>query len=148
MAAAHDPDPDNSAEDPASEDTAAEDTAAAHTPAAHSPRFWWIVGIVGCLAMTAIAVWWGLAATVGRVSWQLRSYAVVDSTTVTVTYRIDRPADTAVVCSLKALDSAFGAVGIAEVTIPAGPQRTLTQTSTIRTRALAVTGVVDRCHTA
>lgn len=115
---------------------------------AHSPRFWWTIGILGCLAMTAVAVWWGVSATVGRIQWQMQSYAVVSPAEVTVTYRIDRPRDTAVVCSLKALDSSFGAVGIAEVTIPAGPDRQVTQTSTIRTRALAVTGTVDTCRRA
>ncbi len=116
--------------------------------ATHSPRFWWTVGILGCLAMSAIAVWWGISATVGRVQWQVTSYAVVSPTEVTVTFAIDRPADTAVTCAIRALDSRFGAVGITEVRIPAGPDRHVVQTSTIRTRALAVTGTVDRCRPA
>ena len=30
---------------------------------------WWVVGTVGCVAGPALAIWWGLASTVGQVTW-------------------------------------------------------------------------------
>ncbi|MEI2778714.1 MAG: DUF4307 domain-containing protein [Tetrasphaera sp.] len=121
-------------------------SAASASPAAPT-RTWWIVGVLGCLAMLAVAVWFGLSATLGRVSWQTTSYAVRDDAHVEVSFRIDRPADTEVTCTVKAMDVRFGAVGLADVVIPAGPQRQVTHTEVIRTTARAVTGTVTRCVT-
>ena len=56
---------------------------------ARTNRTWWIVGILGCLAMSAVAVWFGIAATAGRVGWQTQSYAVLDDQSVTVTFRVE-----------------------------------------------------------
>lgn len=118
----------------------------APAPARVSTRTWWVVGVLGCLAMLAVVVWFAISATVGRVSWQTTSYAVLDDANVEVSFRIERPAGTAVTCTLKAMDVRFAAVGLAEVEIPAGPQRRVTRTETIRTTARAVTGTVSRCE--
>ncbi len=113
---------------------------------ARTNRTWWIVGILGCLAMSAVAVWFGIAATAGRVGWQTQSYAVLDDQSVTVTFRVDRPAGTVVRCSLKAMDARFGAVGLADVVVPASQETsTVVEKAPIRTTARAVTGTVDRC---
>ena len=51
-------------------------------------------------------------------------------------------------CQLKAMDQAFAAVGLLDVTIPAGPEVDVAQRATIRATALAVTGTVLTCKPA
>ncbi len=109
-------------------------------------RRWWVVGILGCAAMLAGVVWFAWSATAGRVSWQTRSYDIVDATSVIVTFDVHRPADVAVTCRLKAMNTRFGSVGNVDVVVPAGPQRSVTSTGTIRTTTQAVTGIVERCE--
>ena len=51
----------------------------------------WVVATTGILLGSAMAVWWGLASTVGKPSWTLMSYHVVDDRNVDVTYLVSRP---------------------------------------------------------
>lgn len=111
-----------------------------------STRKWWIVGILGCTLALGLVVWFAVSATYGRVSWQTTGYDVVDAEHVEVAFTIHRPANVAVVCQLKAMDQAFAAVGLLDVTIPAGPEIDLARRVTIRTTTLAVTGTVATCH--
>lgn len=108
-------------------------------------RKWWAVGIVGCLAATAVVVWFGLSATVGRIAWETHSYEVVNDSTVDVAFIVHRPANAAVTCQLKALNESFGTVGLLDVSVPAGPRTTVSLAATIRTTARAVSGTVVRC---
>ena len=105
-------------------------------------RKWWVVGIVGCLGAFAVVVWFGLSATVGKVTWETHSFTVVDES------EVNRPANAAVTCQLKALNQSFGAVGLLDVTIPAGPATAVGQQASIRTTAKAVSATVVRCETA
>jgi len=111
-------------------------------------RRWWVIGSIGVAAMTAVVVWFAWSATAGRVSWQTRSYEVVDASNVTVSFDVHRPAGMAVTCRLKALNQRFATVGSVDVLIPAGEQRSLTQEGNIRTTSVAVTGTVERCKPA
>ncbi len=111
-------------------------------------RKWWVVGIVGCLGAFAVVVWFGLSATVGKVTWETHSFTVVDESEVEVSFVVNRPANAAVTCQLKALNQSFGAVGLLDVTIPAGPATAVGQQASIRTTAKAVSATVVRCETA
>jgi hypothetical protein len=106
---------------------------------------WWVVGIVGCTVGVALAVWLGLANTVGRVAWTDTGYKVVDDRTVRVDFEVERSPGQAVRCRVRALDQAFGVVGVVDVAIPAGPARTVHQQATVRTTSRAVTGTVQTC---
>lgn len=108
-------------------------------------RRWWLIGGLGCLAMLAGVAWFALSASVDRVRWQTASYEVVDASTVEVGFGVQRPAGVAVTCTIKAMDSRFGAVGLLDVEFPAGPRTALVESVTLRTTAPAVTGVIDRC---
>lgn len=112
------------------------------------PRRWWVIGVLGIGAMIALVTWFGLSASVGRVTYQTSSYAVRDNTAVEVAYGVQRPANTAVDCTIKAMDARYGAVGLLDVHIPAGPETNVVRADTVRTVALAVTGVVDTCRPA
>lgn len=118
---------------------------AAQAPA-RNRAVWWVVGIVGCGLGVALAVWIGLADTVGQVTWNDVGYEVVDDRTVTVSFDVHRPAGTPVTCTVRALDKRFGTVGTVEVAIPAGPGTAVNRTVEIRTTTRAVTGTVKLCE--
>jgi hypothetical protein len=96
---------------------------------------------------SAMAVWWGLASTVGRPNWTLMGYHVIDDRSVDVTYVVSRPTGHDVTCTIKALDKGFATVGLIEVQVPASGTSSVKRTTTIRTTQRAVTGVVKSCTT-
>jgi hypothetical protein len=108
---------------------------------------WWAVATIGILLGSAMAVWWGLASTVGRPSWTVMGYHVIDDRRVEVTYVVSRPAGQDVTCMLHALDKRFATVGLVEVQVPASGTSSVKRTTTIRTTQRAVTGVVKSCTT-
>jgi hypothetical protein len=108
---------------------------------------WWAVATIGILLGSAMAVWWGLAATVGKPSWTLMGYHVIDDRSVDVTYLVSRPAGQDVTCTIQALDDKFATVGLIEVQVPASGTSSLRRTTRVRTTTRAVTGVVKSCTT-
>ena len=115
-------------------------------PRAPASRRWWVLGGLGVAAGTAVAVWFGLAATLGRVAWTDLAYRVVDDRSVQVTYEVHRPDAHAAVCLLRALDQRHGTVGSLEVAVPAGGADTVRRTDVVRTTTRAVTGTVRTCR--
>jgi Domain of unknown function (DUF4307) len=105
----------------------------------------WVVATIGILLGCAIAVWWGLASTVGRPSWTVMGYHVIDDRTVDVTYLVSRPAGRDVTCVISALDQSFGTVGLIEVHVPGSDESSVKRTTRVRTTTRAVTGVVKSC---
>lgn len=106
---------------------------------------WWVVGTIGILLGCAMAVWLGLASTLGKPSWTDLSYRVIDDLAVDVTYRVSRPAGRDVTCAIRALDKGFGTVGRIDVVIPGSDAPSVQRTTRVRTTARAVTGVVKSC---
>ena len=106
---------------------------------------WWVVGTIGIAAGIALAVWFGLSATLGQPSWQTVGYKVVDDQSVRVTFEVSRPGGKALTCTVEALARDFGVVGTAQVSVPASSDETSTQTASLRTTSRAVTGQVRTC---
>ncbi len=106
---------------------------------------WWVVGIVGCTIGVALATWWGLASSLGQVTYTDTGYKVLDNRSVRVEFDVHRPDGQAVTCRLKALDTTFGVVGVLDVDVPASSERSVHRVAVVRTASMAVTGVVDRC---
>ena len=69
---------------------------------------WWVVGTVGCVAGTALAIWWGLASTVGQVTWTDLGYEHATDRSITVMYDVHRPVGHDVSCVVQALDNRHG----------------------------------------
>jgi hypothetical protein len=109
---------------------------------------WWVVGIVGCAVGVALAVWLGLAYSLGQVTWTDTGYRVVDDRTVEVDFDVHRSAGQAVQCRVRALDQGFGVVGVLDVAIAPSPERSVHQHVTVRTTSRAVTGTVESCSPA
>ena len=106
---------------------------------------WWVIGTVGCAVGVALAVWLGLANSLGQVTWTDTGYRVLDDRTVTVDFDVHRSPGQAVQCRVQALDRSFGVVGALDVAIPAGQSRAVHRQVTVRTTSRAVTGTVDTC---
>jgi hypothetical protein len=106
---------------------------------------WWVVATIGILLGSAMAIWWGLASTVGKPSWTLMSYRVVDDRTVDVTYVVSRPTGRDVTCMISAMDKTFATVGMIEVNVPGSYTASVERTTRVRTTTRAVTGVVKSC---
>lgn len=106
---------------------------------------WWVIGIVGCTLGSALAIWLGLANSVGRVTFTDTGYEVVDDRSVRVEFDVHRSPGEAVTCRVRALDQGFGVVGVVEVAVPATQERSIHQQAVVRTTSRAVTGVVESC---
>jgi len=105
----------------------------------------WVLGSIAIVLGSAIAVWFGLASTLGKPSWTTLSYHVVDDRTVDVTYLVSRPSDRNVSCVIRAMDKGFATVGLLGVDIPGSESRSVKLTTRIHTTTRAVTGVVKSC---
>ncbi len=105
---------------------------------------WWVIGIVGVLAASAIAVWFGISATRG-VSWADAGYHIVDSSRVDVTFDVIHQDGKPVKCTLEALDIKHAQVGEVTVKLPPSEHPSTRYTRTVKTVAKAVTGTVEHC---
>lgn len=106
----------------------------------------WLLATVALIVATVIATWWGLAATVGKPSWQDVAWDVKDERTIDVKYRVTRPQDMTVVCVIEAQAENHAVVGTLTVTIGPSDRSEVVQTSTLRTTNLAVRGGVRTCR--
>lgn len=109
------------------------------------PRFWWVVGTLAVLAMTATAVWFGVAGSAGKVHWTNTGFALQGDTSVDVRFDLQRDPDRTVVCELQALDVSHARVGTTEVTVGPSAQSPSRHIESVQTTAAATTGYVDSC---
>lgn len=106
----------------------------------------WVLGSLAVAAGVAIAVWFGLSASLGHVTWQNTGYKVRSDRLVTVAYQVHRSPGRPVVCTIRALDVRHGTVGTTQDRIPAGPQADVNRRVQVHTTTTAVTGTVDTCE--
>lgn len=116
----------------------------------HGGRVWWrrpgplVAAVLGGALLAAYFVWVAVAQSSGPSATEI-SHQVLSGSSAQVTYAVTRSAGTAVRCTVQALDDASTEVGIAQVDIPAGPQREVQETTVVRTTARAVTVGVQGC---
>ena len=106
---------------------------------------WWVIGAIGIGGGIALAIWFGLAASVGLPSWETYGYKVVDDQTVTVTFDVTRPEGRPLTCTVHAIARDFATVGTIDVQVPQSVSETSRETVTVRTTSRAVTGEVQTC---
>ena len=90
---------------------------------------WWVIGTIGCTIGIALAVWLGLANSLGAITWTDTDYKVIDDTSVQVGFDVHRSPEDAVVCTVQAQDTAHGVVGVLEVKVPPSAERSCTSRS-------------------
>ena len=81
----------------------------------------------------------------GSVRPEVTAYAVESDAQIVVEYDLHRPAGTAVVCRITALDGARNRVGTVDDAVPATGPASVHRSVQLRTSVRAVTGVVDSC---
>jgi hypothetical protein len=106
---------------------------------------WWVVGTIGIGLGVALAIWFGLSATVGLPSWQTMGYKVVDNESVWVDFEVHSPNGQDLVCTVHALSRDFGVVGSTDVPVELAGASSARETVTLRTTSRAVTGEVKTC---
>ena len=106
---------------------------------------WWVIGSIGIALGVALAVWFGLSATVGLPTWQVTGYKVVDNDSVRVDFEVYSPGGKDLICTVQALAGDFAVVGSTDVPVDlAGADSTRTSV-VLRTTSRAVTGDVKTC---
>ena len=107
---------------------------------------WWVIGTIGVSIGIALAVWLGLANSLGAVTWTDTAYKVVDERSVQVEFDVHRSVGEAVTCRVEAQDTAHGVVGVLDVLVPPSPERSVHQVVVVRTASRAVGGSVRSCE--
>ena len=113
-------------------------------PAPGTLKFW-VIGTIGISLGVALAVWFGLAATLGQPSWDTTAYKVLDDRSVRVDFQVHSPEAKPLTCTIHALARDFATVGSmkVDVTFPSGDEQR--GSATVRTTSRAVTGEVRTC---
>ena len=106
---------------------------------------WWVIGTIGCTIGIALAVWLGLANSLGAITYTDTDYKVIDDTSVQVGFDVHRSPGDAVTCTVQAQDTAHGVVGVLEVKVPPSTERSVHQQVVVRTASRAVGGSVRSC---
>ena len=78
---------------------------------------WWVIGSIGIGLGVALAIWFGLSATLGQPSWQTMGYRVVDNESVWVDFEVHSPGGKDLVCTVHALAGDFAVVGSTDVPV-------------------------------
>ncbi len=107
----------------------------------------WVVGPVGILVGIGLAIWFGLAASVGKPLWGNLGYDVRDDRHIVVIYQLSRPVDRTVVCAVEARELSHAIVGRVEDVVEPGGEPRLVRHVEVRTSARAVAGEVTQCRT-
>ncbi|WP_068402750.1 DUF4307 domain-containing protein [Kribbia dieselivorans] len=106
---------------------------------------WWVIGVVGALAMVAFISWAIVDDYRNKAVWQDVRNEVIDDHTFRMEFTITRPEGREAVCTVRAMAADLSTVGSAEVTVPASTEATSRITETIRTNSKAAGGGVREC---
>lgn len=116
------------------------------TPATpRSKRKWWIIGSIGVTISVALAVWFGIASTAGKVHWYNGGFHIASDEQIDIRFDLRRDPSRAVECELHALDEHHARVGTGTVVVPPAAESPSRHVEPLRTVTRATTGYVDRC---
>ena len=109
-------------------------------------RAWLALAAVAPIGALAWVVWAGVGQARADVRWSDVGFRVVDNQSVDVTYDVGKDPSSTAICTLQAFDRDKGTVGLAQVTLGPRERKVTRNVATVRTSALAVTGVVRDCE--
>lgn len=108
-------------------------------------RKWWIIGAIGILVASLLAVWFGISATRG-VSWETVGYRPLDDRRIEVTFDVIHQDGRAVTCDLHALDFNRNQIGVLTAQLPASSYESTRYTRIVPTVTKGVMGEVVTCR--
>ena len=106
----------------------------------------WVLATVLLLGATAVAIWWGLAATLTKPNWTTITWDIRSDREIEVMYQVSKPAEMTVQCVVEASGADHALVGSREVTIGPQPDRERTYRTVLRTTAPAIAGKLRNCR--
>lgn len=108
-------------------------------------RVQWIVAGVFALILTGWVVWAGLDGAGPSIEARDTRHQIIDDNSISVTFEVSLPTDTAASCAVQALNETFTVVGWKIVDLPPSPQYTRSFTEVVHTTDLSNTGLIYRC---
>lgn len=111
----------------------------------HGRRFWAWFTAVALVVAVAIAGWFAVSSTAGATDTTNTGFQLVDAHTVSITFQVTAPANSAIACVLEAQDTDHGVVGWRIVEYPASSEHSRAFTETVPTVAEATTGLANTC---
>jgi hypothetical protein len=108
-----------------------------------------VIGSVSAVLLLSFLVWVSVSSAT-KLDPKTTAYEVLGTGETTVTFTLLKPANSTVICALKALKQDYGTVGYKQVTLAGDKSLNATpvevsQKVTLRTTEQAVTGLVDKC---
>ena len=108
-------------------------------------RSLWILGGVFAVVLTAWVVWTGLDGTSTSIEARDTRHSIIDSNSVSVTFEVSMPANSASTCAVQALNESYTIVGWKIIELPPSGLYTRSITEIVRTTELPNTGFVSQC---
>lgn len=108
-------------------------------------RRWWVIGTVAVVLMSALAIWFGLSATSGRVHWVYTGHQVVSDSQVDIRFDLRRDPSRAVICGLEAQDGSHTVVGRTQVEVGPSQSSPSRHIESVQTATRAITGYLTTC---
>lgn len=108
-------------------------------------RVLWIVAGAFALILTAWVVWAGLDGAGPAIEARDTRHQIIDEDSISVTFEVSLPTDTAASCAVQALNESFTVVGWKVIDLPPSSDYTRSFTEVVRTTELSNTGLIYRC---
>lgn len=105
----------------------------------------WVLAIVGVVALTAVASWFGLSQASQPVRWQDVGFAIHSPTEAEVTFDVHLYTDEVATCHVRALSVAYAEVGVSQVTVDPADGSSQRLTVDIATVEEATSAQVNYC---
>ncbi|TFD88058.1 DUF4307 domain-containing protein [Cryobacterium lactosi] len=108
-------------------------------------RVLWIVAGAFALILTAWVVWAGLDGAGPAIEARDTRHQIIDEDSISVTFEVSLPTDTASSCAVQALNESFTVVGWKVIDLPPSDDYTRSFTEVVKTTELSNTGLIYRC---
>ncbi|WP_130176130.1 DUF4307 domain-containing protein [Cryobacterium sp. SO1] len=108
-------------------------------------RVLWIVAGAFALILTAWVVWAGLDGAGPAIEARDTRHQIIDENSISVTFEVSLPTDTASSCAVQALNESFTVVGWKVIDLPPSDDYTRSFTEIVKTTELSNTGLIYRC---
>jgi hypothetical protein len=108
-------------------------------------RGMWIVAGVFAVILTAWVVWAGLDGASPTIEARDTRHQIIDENSISVTFEVSLPPESASSCAVQALNESFTVVGWKVIDLPPSTDYTRSFTEVLHTTELSNTGLIYRC---
>ncbi|MFC5929558.1 DUF4307 domain-containing protein [Cryobacterium melibiosiphilum] len=108
-------------------------------------RALWALGGVFAVVLTAWIVWTGLDGASVVIEANDTHHSIIDDNSVSVTFEVSMPVNSASTCAVQALNESFTVIGWKIIELPPSPQYNRSFTEIVRTTELPNTGLIYEC---